>query len=52
MYSEAREKVSHRMRWGRGWKIHEGWVKNPPANTRDTRDVGSSPRLGRSPVRA
>ena len=24
-------------------------VKNPPANARDTRDVGSIPGLGRSP---
>ena len=24
-------------------------VKNPPANTGDTRDLGSMPRLGRSP---
>ena len=25
-------------------------VKNPPANARDTRDVGSIPGLGRSPA--
>ena len=25
------------------------WVKNPPANAGDIRDVGSIPRLGRSP---
>ena len=26
-------------------------IKNPPANARDSRDVGSIPGLGRSPVR-
>ena len=25
------------------------WVKNPPANAGDTGDMGSIPRLGRSP---
>ena len=39
---------SYRIRCQKCWGL-PGWVKNPPANARDTEDMGSTPGLGRPP---
>ena len=50
------DQLSHQENQRRGFKSVwdssqvEIVIKNPPANARDTRDVGSVPRSGRSPV--